>query len=45
MPFDLSTVGTTTKPYPLAYDWKTVATYTLGIGARRDELEFFVMGM
>jgi acyl dehydratase len=40
MSFDLSTVGYTTKAYPLTFDWKTLATYALGIGARRDELAF-----
>lgn len=40
MAFDLSTVGYTTKAYPLAFDWRTLATYALGIGARRDELPF-----
>jgi acyl dehydratase len=40
MPFDLSTVGHTTKAYALPYDWKTLALYALGIGAKRDELEF-----
>jgi acyl dehydratase len=40
MSFDLSTVGYTTKAYPLAFDWKTLATYALGIGAKRDELAF-----
>jgi acyl dehydratase len=40
MSFDLSTVGYTTKPHSLAFDWKTLATYALGIGAKRDELDF-----
>jgi hypothetical protein len=40
MSFDLSTVGFTTPPYALAYDWKLLATYALGIGAKRDELEY-----
>lgn len=40
MSFDLSTVGYTTKAYPLPFDWKTLATYALGIGARRDDLAF-----
>lgn len=40
MAFDLSTVGYTTKPYTLAFDWKTLAVYALGIGAKRDELAF-----
>jgi acyl dehydratase len=40
MSFDLSTVGYTTKAYSLAFDWKTLATYALGIGAKRDDLAF-----
>jgi acyl dehydratase len=40
MSFDLTTVGYTTKPYAFAFDWRTLATYALGIGARRDELAF-----
>ncbi len=40
MSFDLSAVGYTTKAYSLAFDWKTAATYALGIGARREELPF-----
>ncbi|MFO0758817.1 MAG: MaoC/PaaZ C-terminal domain-containing protein [Byssovorax sp.] len=44
MAFDLSTVGFTTKPHALPYDWKTVATYTLGIGAKRDELAYLYEG-
>jgi acyl dehydratase len=40
MAFDLSTVGFTTKPHALSYDWKLLATYALGIGAKRDELEY-----
>ncbi len=40
MSLDLSTVGFTTQPRALAYDWKLLATYALGIGAKRDELEY-----
>src|SRR5689334_241520 len=40
MAFDLSTVGYVTAPHTLAYDWKLLATYALGIGAKRDELEY-----
>jgi acyl dehydratase len=40
MAFDLTTVGYTTRPYPMAFDWKTMAIYALGIGARRDDLAF-----
>ena len=44
MSFDLSTVGTTTNPHELTYDWKTLATYALGIGAKRDELAYLYEG-
>jgi len=44
MSFDLSAVGTSTKPYSMTYDWKTVATYALGIGAKKDELEYLFEG-
>ena len=40
MPFDLTSVGQPTRAYTLAYDWKNLAIYALGIGARRDELSF-----
>ncbi|MEP7126961.1 MAG: MaoC/PaaZ C-terminal domain-containing protein [Byssovorax sp.] len=37
---DQSTVGFTTQPHALAYDWRLLATYALGIGAKRDELAY-----
>lgn len=37
---DLSALGFTTQPHALAYDWRLLATYALGIGARRDELAY-----
>jgi len=40
MSFDLSTVGYTTQAHAFTFDWKTLATYALGIGARKDELDF-----
>lgn len=40
MPLSLSSVGTTTKPFSHAYDWRSLATYALGIGAKRDELAY-----
>ncbi|APR81857.1 putative (R)-specific enoyl-CoA hydratase [Minicystis rosea] len=40
MAFDLSTVGYTTQPIPFSFDWKKLAVYALGIGAKRDELDF-----
>lgn len=44
MSLDLSAVGTTTKVHELSYDWKTLATYALGVGAKRDELPFLYEG-
>jgi acyl dehydratase len=41
---DLSTVGYVTRPYSLTYDWKNLAAYTLGIGAKRDELDYLYEG-
>ena len=40
MSFDLSTVGFTTQPHALTFDWKVLAAYALGIGAKRDELQY-----
>jgi acyl dehydratase len=40
MSLDTSTVGYETEPYEFKYDWKTVVLYALGIGAKRDELEY-----
>jgi acyl dehydratase len=40
MAFDMATVGYTTQAHPLTYDWKLLATYALGIGAKRDELAY-----
>lgn len=37
---DPNCVGKSTKPYTLDYDWKTLALYALGIGAKREELEY-----
>jgi acyl dehydratase len=44
MALDLATIGFTTSPYKLAYDWRNLATYALGVGARRDELPFLYEG-
>lgn len=41
---DLSTVGYGTKAYSFSYDWKTLAAYALGIGAKRDELDYLYEG-
>ena len=40
MSLDVSKVGSTTDCYELAYDWKTLGLYALGIGAKRDELPY-----
>jgi acyl dehydratase len=40
MSLDLSTVGYQTQPHEFKYDWKTAVLYALGIGARREELDY-----
>lgn len=40
MAFDLSQIGSSSKPYTHAYDWRHQATYALGIGAKREELAY-----
>jgi len=40
MSLDLSAVGFKTAAYEFKYDWKTVALYALGIGAKRAELDY-----
>ncbi len=40
MSLDPNCVGKSTKTYTLDYDWKTLALYALGIGAKRDELDY-----
>jgi acyl dehydratase len=40
MSLDLAKVGTTTKAYAKDYDWRTLAAYALGIGAKKDELQY-----
>lgn len=40
MSLDVSTVGYRTEPYEFKYDWKTVVLYALGIGAKKEELEY-----
>ena len=44
MPLDLTTVGKTSAVHTLAYDWKTLATYALGVGAKKDELAYLYEG-
>lgn len=44
MSLDLSTVGYETEPNVFAYDWKATALYALGIGAKKDELDYLFEG-
>jgi acyl dehydratase len=44
MALDPKTVGFATQKHALRYDWKTLATYALGIGATRDELAYVYEG-
>jgi acyl dehydratase len=39
-----SAKGVRTEPYTLRYDWRTLALYALGIGAKRDELDYLYEG-
>jgi acyl dehydratase len=45
MAFDLGTVGTETRSHVLEYDWRTLATYALGVGSKRDELGYLYEGV
>jgi len=40
MSLDLSAVGYTTEPFYFEYDWKTVVLYNLGVGCRREDLDY-----
>jgi len=40
MALDLASIGFTTEPHSYTYDWKNLALYALGIGAKRDELAY-----
>ena len=44
MPLDLASVGFETRAHTLDYDWRSLATYALGIGAKKDELPFLYEG-
>jgi acyl dehydratase len=44
MPFDLSIVGTPSAPAVFSYTWKDTVLYALGIGARKDELDYLYEG-
>lgn len=40
MSLDLSAVGYETEPFFFEYDWKIPALYALGVGAKREELDY-----
>jgi acyl dehydratase len=44
MSLDLSTIGFKTEPHVFTYDWKAAVLYALGIGAKRDELDYLYEG-
>ncbi len=44
MALDLTSVGWVSPPSTFDYDWKTLATYALGVGAKRDELAYLYEG-
>lgn len=44
MALDTSLVGSQSPAHTLAYDWRTLATYALGIGAKKDELSYLYEG-
>jgi acyl dehydratase len=45
MALNVSSVGSASKSYCKPYDWKTLATYALGIGAKKDELAYLYEGV
>jgi acyl dehydratase len=40
MPFDTSVVGVPSSPATFEYTWKDVVLYALGVGAKKDELDY-----
>jgi acyl dehydratase len=44
MALDPNSVGFETQPFELDYDWRTAVLYALGIGAKRDELDYLYEG-
>lgn len=44
MPVDPKSIGAESAAYTLRYDWKTLALYALGIGAKCDELDYVYEG-
>jgi acyl dehydratase len=43
-PMNLSAVGFKSAPHHLTYDWKTVVLYALGIGAKKEDLDYLYEG-
>jgi acyl dehydratase len=44
MPLDLSLVGAQSSPAVFDYTWKDVVSYALGVGAKKDELDYLYEG-
>ncbi|MBK8256046.1 MAG: MaoC family dehydratase N-terminal domain-containing protein [Polyangiaceae bacterium] len=44
MAIDTSLVGSSSPPHSFSYDYRTLALYALGIGAKRDELAYLYEG-
>jgi acyl dehydratase len=44
MPLDLSLVGKESAPSTFTYGWKDTVLYALGVGAKKDELDFLYEG-
>jgi acyl dehydratase len=44
MPFDFSIVGKPCAPKTFSYTWKDTVLYALGIGAKKDELDYLYEG-
>jgi len=44
MPFDFTLVGKSTAPTDFTYTWKDTVLYALGIGAKKDELDYLYEG-
>lgn len=44
MALDMNAVGKTTEVFKMPYSWKDTALYALGIGAKREELDFLYEG-
>jgi acyl dehydratase len=44
MPLDFSLIGQPTPPVSLEYTWKDVVLYALGVGAKKDELDYLYEG-